>query len=74
MTKSTQTLALAERLRRLWCRCMHDSPMWPIHGEYECRICLRRFEVPWAERPNSGSTSNESTAPSLRRLRPLRNP
>ena len=32
----------------LWCDFMHDSPMWPIHGEYECRTCRRRYLVPWA--------------------------
>jgi len=32
----------------LWCDLMHDSPMWPIHGEYQCRICGRRYPVPWA--------------------------
>src|SRR2546427_13226888 len=32
----------------LWCDFMHDAPMWPIHGEYECRICGRRYLVPWA--------------------------
>jgi hypothetical protein len=32
----------------LWCDFMHDSPMWPIHGEYECRTCGRRCPVPWA--------------------------
>src|SRR5438445_6304958 len=32
----------------LWCDFMHDSPMWPIHGEYECRVCGRRYPVPWA--------------------------
>jgi len=33
----------------LWCDFMHDAPMWPIHGEYECRICGRRYSVRWAE-------------------------
>jgi hypothetical protein len=32
----------------LWCDLMHDAPMWPIHGEYECRICGRRYPVRWA--------------------------
>src|ERR1700726_3514311 len=32
----------------LWCDFMHDAPMWPIHGEYECRVCGRRYSVPWA--------------------------
>src|SRR5438445_7765447 len=31
-----------------WCDFMHDALMWPIHGEYECRICGRRYLVPWA--------------------------
>src|SRR5437588_11136417 len=36
----------------LWCGVMHDSPMWPIHGEYECRICGRRYQLQWAgDRP-----------------------
>ena len=33
----------------LWCRFMHASPMWPIHGHYECGVCGRRFLVPWEE-------------------------
>lgn len=32
-----------------WCDLMHDSPMWPIHGQYECRTCGRRYFVPWVE-------------------------
>ena len=38
----------AWRFGMLWCDFMHDSPMWPIHGEYECRVCGRRYPVPWA--------------------------
>ncbi len=34
-------------LGRAWCRAMHDGPMWPIHGEYACPTCLRRYPVPW---------------------------
>lgn len=32
-----------------WCRMMHDAPMWPIRGHYQCRSCGRSFQVPWAE-------------------------
>src|SRR6266545_5394637 len=39
----------SEKLGTLWCGLMHDSPMWPIHGQYECRICGRHYAVPWAE-------------------------
>lgn len=38
----------ARRFGTLWCEFMHDSPMWPIRGEYECRTCGRRYPVPWA--------------------------
>jgi len=33
---------------RCWCGLMHDSPMWPIHGQYQCGDCGRRYSVPWA--------------------------
>jgi hypothetical protein len=38
-----------ERLATAWCRLMHDSAMWPVHGEYECRSCGRHYPVPWVE-------------------------
>ena len=34
-------------LSEMWCRTMHDSPMWPSHGRYECRTCGREYPVPW---------------------------
>jgi len=36
---------------RVWCKAMHNRPMWPIHGEYECSTCLRRYRVPWDQQP-----------------------
>jgi hypothetical protein len=27
---------------------MHDAPMWPIHGHYQCRVCGRQYPVPWS--------------------------
>jgi hypothetical protein len=42
---------LFEHLRILWCRMMHDSPMWPIRGQYRCRSCGRSFLVPWVSEP-----------------------
>jgi hypothetical protein len=38
---------LAPMIGTLLCALMHDSPMWPIHGEYQCRTCGRRYPVPW---------------------------
>jgi hypothetical protein len=45
---STAWQAAAGRARTFWCDLMHDSPMWPIHGQYECRTCGRHYLVPWA--------------------------
>ena len=36
------------KLGAIWCSFMHDSPMWPIHGEYRCRRCGRQTPVGWA--------------------------
>ena len=33
-----------------WCRMMHQSVMWPVHGQYECRTCGRRYPA-FAEAP-----------------------
>jgi len=40
--KPTQT-----RIADLWCKLMHTDPMWPSHGQYECRTCGRRHQVCW---------------------------
>jgi hypothetical protein len=42
--KPTQT-----RIADLWCRLMHTEPMWPLHGQYECRRCGRRHRVCWGQ-------------------------
>jgi len=28
---------------------MHNEPMWPVHGEYECRTCGQRHRVCWEQ-------------------------
>jgi hypothetical protein len=45
---STAWQMASGRAGTIWCDLMHDSPMWPIHGEYECRTCGRHYRVPWA--------------------------
>ncbi len=42
-------IARQGRIGDLWCRLMHDEPMWPAHGKYECRTCGRRFQVSWQQ-------------------------
>jgi len=39
----------AGKIVALWCSQMHGSPLWPIHGHYQCRVCGRRYRVSWAE-------------------------
>ena len=45
----TETMKPFDKVGALWCDLMHDSAMWPIHGEYRCRTCGRHYAVPWAE-------------------------
>ena len=47
-----------EDLGAWWCNLMHDSPMWPIHGRYECATCGRHYAVPWDDRRNSRTRSH----------------
>jgi len=35
-------------LAAFWCAVAHDSPMWPIHGRYACRVCGREYAVAWS--------------------------
>src|ERR1700684_978136 len=37
----------ASKLGAVWCGLMHNSPMWPIHGQYQCRDCGRTYPVQW---------------------------
>jgi hypothetical protein len=38
----------ARKLGNRWCDLMHDSPTWPIHGQYQCSTYGRHHLVPWA--------------------------
>lgn len=45
---SGKTRDFTEQLGVRWCGLVHNSPMWPIHGQYECRACGRHYPVQWA--------------------------
>ncbi len=52
-----------------WCSLMHDSPKWPIHGRYECRVCGRRYRVPWSEpEPTGAPPMRHTPVPALSSL------
>src|ERR1035437_3592700 len=44
----TESNAAARTIGDLWCRLMHSSIMWPVHGYYACATCGRLYPVPWA--------------------------
>src|SRR2546425_3385940 len=54
------------KLGMLWCALMHDSPMWPIHGEYQCRTCGRRHPVPWDAKHFVDAPVPRAAVPSFR--------
>lgn len=56
----------AERIAEIWCSLMHDAPMWPIHGQYQCRSCGRRYPVPWTAAHEPVAETPKTRLPSLR--------
>jgi hypothetical protein len=38
---------LVEWFSAWWCRTMHTRMMWPIHGKYVCRACMREYPIVW---------------------------
>jgi hypothetical protein len=55
------------RIADLWCRLMHTQPMWPSHGQYECRTCGRRHQVCW-EQPAPAAARARICEPGSRNL------
>lgn len=53
------------RIGNFWCRLMHNEPMWPVYGRYECRTCGRHHrawqeehaepEASWSRQMNRGA-------------------
>jgi hypothetical protein len=53
--------AMINRVNRIWCEIMHNAPMWPMHGQYECRTCGRHYNVEWAGEPAHAPTAPIAT-------------
>jgi len=51
-TRETSMRALWNRASIGWCRTFHPETLWPVHGHYRCRACLRIYLVPWHEAGN----------------------
>jgi len=69
-----QTLQIGiERAGFWWCNLMHNAPMWPIRGQYECRTCGRRHSVLWNNRPEArqAMASVTSIIPANQKLLPV---
>jgi hypothetical protein len=35
------------RLKRSWCKAMHNDIAWPRGATYKCRQCREQYLVPW---------------------------
>jgi hypothetical protein len=62
MREATNGIGSLERLGEAWCALMHDSPMWPIHGSYECRTCGRHYPVPWSTVERASKMGNRTAS------------
>jgi hypothetical protein len=66
---------LESRIGTLWCTLAHESVMWPVHGEFECRSCGRHYPAfteapianPAVSRPPQSGVGARSAAASLSR-------
>lgn len=47
--EASPSFNVTDKIATVWCRLTHRSAMWPIHGRYHCRTCMRQFPVPWEE-------------------------
>jgi hypothetical protein len=65
MLEQRKLFALWQKLGRIWCSLMHSSAMWPVHDEYYCRSCGRRFAVPWANSVEIGRSAMPPRRPQV---------
>jgi len=66
VTLTSRVFESAEKIGALWCSFLHDSPTWPIHGHYRCRVCGRQYQVAWAELKSAMAVQvNRARVPSL---------
>ncbi len=66
---------LREKIGAIWCSLAHESPMWPLHGHYECRTCGRRFPAfteasiaRWANQPAAPGATAVTVRPATASL------
>jgi hypothetical protein len=54
--------SLIDNVSRIWCVMLHSDLMWPIHGHYCCRRCLRQYRIRWnAEEQSFAAASRPSS-------------
>lgn len=54
--------SLSSAVGDTWCQLMHPDPMWPVGGEYRCRVCQRTFPVAWEKSARELPQSGEAAA------------
>ena len=55
-------------ISELWCKKMHSRAMWPIHGRYICRECLREYPVAWEGQARPEEYGDPSLQPKAVRI------
>lgn len=58
---------LRSTIGTVWCSLAHESLMWPVHGQYQCRTCGRRYPA-FADAPIAGRPK-ETASLAVPRLR-----
>ena len=53
-----------------WCKAIHPDPMWPVNGEYQCRVCHRKFRVAWEQRSAAEPAPVRAAAPGAKSIAP----
>jgi hypothetical protein len=48
---------MMDQIQEFWCTRMHAGVMWPIHGRYQCRTCLREYPVHFEDRADQNSNT-----------------
>jgi hypothetical protein len=54
-----------DRIADIWCRKMHTDAMWPIHGKYVCKRCLREYPVEWQGQSASAGEAGGQADPTV---------
>lgn len=56
---------MIEAIAIWWCRTMHERISRPMHGQYQCWECGRKFDVAWEPRRSDAQSGSEKVLEAL---------